>query len=109
MKLSSEMDDFMETCIDGARRQLVETGVVEAVVFFRPQSEPDIPGNESELPAMGMIPCSSAKDTDDWYYRIGEIIKRVGAKFSIMVAIADATPLDSGHDTKPCISVVGVE
>lgn len=122
MEDNKEMDDFMEECLDAAKAQLTETGGVELVTFFRPFNEPELkPGqNPSGKPAMGMIPYEMIGDKKKWYELIGQAVKTIGVKFTIMVAeswfstkpeMVDGKPKympSKDPNRKECIAIMGI-
>jgi hypothetical protein len=87
MEEDSEMDEFIQTCLKGAKLNLESTGNVAGLVFFRPRNEPDLTGekNPGDKPAMGFIPMDAAPNKGSWYQMIGETVKQIGAKFAVMV------------------------
>lgn len=89
MEADIEMDDFMQTCLDGAKRNLEENGGVAGLCFFRPKVEPDL-GKDNVLnkPAMGVIPMNTAPNKDAWYRLIGRAVKEIGVKFTVLVVEA---------------------
>jgi len=122
MEDNKEMDDFMEECLNAAKAQLTENGGVELVTFFRPFNEPKLkPGqNPSGKPAMGMIPYEMIGDKQKWYELIGQAVKQIGVKFTIMVAeswfvthpeMVDGKPTHMPSEDpsrKECIAIMGI-
>jgi len=87
MELDLEMDEFMDLCKENAMTELRGEGSVMGIVFFRPNEEPNLPVevNPDGKPTMGCIPMSLANNKEEWYRMIGFAVKRLKAKFTVMV------------------------
>ena len=122
MEQDLEMDDFITECKQIARRQLVEEGEVSSLAFFRPRRMPDgSPGYNSDgTPIMGSIAGDMFPSKELWYKALGGIVKKLNAKFVVMVAESwvsvDAKDGSEGYpipsqdpNRKEAIVIMGIE
>lgn len=107
MEQDTEMDDFIVDCVKFGMNAIDENeDGLNGVVFIRARNEIDLPegANPDGKPQLACVFQHMAPDKDAWYRLVGEAVRKLNAKFSVMLCESwvsqNVTP-DNGGNYRP--------